>query len=119
MEIKVANKEAKYNIGFVRKLDKIYKIESKEGISFGMGLNLAVPQLMMGSIVTLVDVLACATGATEAQVEKYLEKYAEENEDFEEIFDGVMVGLKTSPMTKMTTNKVLNATAQAQTENQD
>lgn len=118
-------------VGFIRKLDEVYKAEYN-GIKFGMGLNLAATYLKQNSIPALVEVItAAAEGKPKrSEVDEAIEKFAEdafkenpETDAVEKLFDEVQEELGKHPLTKATMkkfNKVAKETeAKEATEKQE
>ena len=109
LEVQGVNQELKFNIGFIVRLDEIYKIE-QSGIEFSAGLQSAYPQLLMLSVSALLNVVKCALpkAVPDKEIKVAIENYAEENDGLEGLFDGVIAGLKESKITKATIGKLKN-----------
>lgn len=119
MKIKIAgqDRELTFNIGFVRKLDKIYYM-SQSGVEFGAGLTLAIPQLSLRNPSALSDVIRCAVGiqVSQQQADEAVEEYAQENDGLVTLFEIVEEGLKSSPVTKETYKRMKDTAEEAEKE---
>lgn len=109
MEIKVQGKlqELKFGVGFVRRLDKKY-FQEREGVEFGLGLNLAYPLLIAKNITALSDVISCALPGTVSvlTVDNSLDAYADEFGGLGTLFDEVLEGLENSNSLKDTVQAI-------------
>ena len=94
-------RELKFGIVFIRKLDDVYKVDYN-GIEFGMGLNMANIQLQQFNPTALVEVIhAAVRGVTsQKQVDEALENYAEENDGLGSLFDLVIEEMGKSAIVK-------------------
>jgi len=93
--------EIKFGIRFLRELDKKYFVESNN-VKYGQGLELKVPQILTGDILTLAEFLylgMCTEKSkpTQAQIDEFLD----ETEDIEALFDEVTEELKKQNATKL------------------
>lgn len=106
-EINGQAKEMKFGIGFIRSLDDVYKAEVN-GVSFGMGLNMAMIQLQQYSPSTLSEVIrAAAKGNPRLKdVDNAIEAYAEENDGLESLFEEVIEEVGKSAITKATLKRM-------------
>ena len=100
-------RELKFGIGFIRKLDDVYKAEVN-GFSFGMGLNMAMVQLEQYNPSALSEVIRAAIKGNVAlnAVDEAVEDYAEENDGLEELFEEVIENLGKSTTIKATLKKL-------------
>lgn len=80
-------RELKFGIGFIRKLDEIYTAE-QDGLEFGIGLIGATMQLRMKNPTALSDIIQAATvgSITQRQVDIAVEEYADENDGLNDLF---------------------------------
>lgn len=108
MEFKIGHKnyELKFGVKCVRELDKVYKID-REGLEFGMGVNLAFIQLQTKSISGLSDIIKAAISHIDSapninKVDEALEVYADENDGFSKLFDEIKEAMGKSPVMKET-----------------
>ena len=120
MKLTIAGKERelKFGIGFVRKLDEIYYMD-QSGIKFGAGLNLAIPQLSLESPTVLANVIRAAVkgNVSQQQVDEALEDYADEHDGLDGLFEFVDAGLKTSSITKGSYNRLMETMEEAEQTN--
>lgn len=95
--------ELKFNLGFIRDMDNLYKVE-QYGVEMGVGVSMGYQSLSMYSVRDLVKIIQFAAEGkpTAKAVEKAVEDFAEEHGELETLFDEVKNGLKNSPMTKTT-----------------
>lgn len=100
-------RELKFGIGFVRKLDDVYKVDYN-GIEFGMGLNMANIQLQQFNPTALSEVIqAAARGVTSRkQVDEALEDYAEKNGGLGDLFEQVIEEMGKSAIVKDSLERV-------------
>ncbi|MGT2683376.1 tail assembly chaperone [Streptococcus porci] len=101
--IKNTTKELVFGVGFIRRLDSKFKV-TREGLAFGVGLQMAYPQIVGGNVTVLSDVIAAAWPGTPSQdvVDRAVDSYAEANDGLKPLFDEVIESLKVSPQTKDT-----------------
>ncbi len=98
----------RFDIGFIRKLDGIYKTEvgGMVKMDMGSGLSSALAKLESKSPVGLSDIIysACKNQAVKpSQVDYAIELYAEENNgDLEPLFEEVINCLGESPLVQGT-----------------
>lgn len=111
MEIKVngKNRELLFNkIGFIRRLDEIYKAE-KGGIDFGFGVTFANVYLDQYSVPALANVIKCGLfkekKITLGDVDEAIEEIAE-NGELEQLFEDVKLELGKSEIVKLTLAKM-------------
>ena len=100
-EINGKERELKFGIGFIRKLDEVYKVDYN-GIEFGMGLNMANIQLQQFNPTALSEVIQAAVrGVTsQKQVDEALEVYAEENDGLGDLFEQIIEEMGKSAIVK-------------------
>ncbi|HFI0463822.1 TPA: tail assembly chaperone [Streptococcus suis] len=98
----------KFGIGFLFKLDEVYKAEH-EGMKLGAGIQLAYPSLLMMSVPALARIIHCAlpNGVSLGQVNEAIEEYADDHDGLEGLFDAVVEGLAKSNVIKDTINKLM------------
>ena len=108
-EINGKERELKFGIGFIRKLDEVYKVDYN-GIEFGMGLNMANVQLQQFNPTALSEVIQAAVrGVTsQKQVDEALENYAEENNGLGDLFEQVIEEMGKSTIVKDSLKRVEN-----------
>lgn len=97
--------ELRFDVGFIRRLDEVYKIENKsQGIQFGMGLMSANIYLKQFSPPALSDIIRCAIKPTPSQVtiDKFIEDYADKHGDLDQLFTDVSDALGKSNVCKAT-----------------
>ena len=111
MEFVINGKERqlKFGIGFIRKLDDVYKVDYN-GIEFGMGLNMANIQLQQFNPTALSEVIQVAVrGVTsQKQVDEALEVYAEENDGLGDLFEQIIEEMGKSAIVKDSLKRVEN-----------
>jgi len=102
-------RELKFGIGFIRKLDDVYKVDYN-GIEFGMGLNMANIQLQQFNPTALSEVIQAAVrGVTsQKQVDEALEDYAEENDGLGDLFEQIIEEMGKSAIVKDSLKRVEN-----------
>src|SRR5690625_7479443 len=100
-------RELKFGIGFIRKLDDVYKVDYN-GIEFGMGLNMANIQLQQFNPTALSEVIQAAVrGVTsQKQVDEALEDYAEENDGLGDLFEQIIEEMGKSAIVKDSLKRV-------------
>ena len=108
-------RELKFGIGFIRKLDDVYKVDYN-GIEFGMGLNMANIQLQQFNPKALVEVIhAAVRGVTsQKQVDEAVEDYADENDGLGELFELIMEEMGKSAIVKDSLTRAQNLAEQAE-----
>ena len=108
-------RELKFGIGFIRKLDDVYKVDYN-GIAFGMGLNMANIQLQQFNPTALSEVIQAAVkGVTsQKQVDEALEEYADENDGLGDLFEQVIEEMGKSAIVKDSLTRAENLTEQNQ-----
>ena len=94
-------RELKFGIGFIRKLDEIYKVDYN-GIEFGMGLNMANVQLQQYNPSALSDVICAAAkgNVSQRQVDEAIEEYADENDGLGDLFESIIEEMGKSTIVK-------------------
>lgn len=110
LRIKNKEKELKYNIGFIRRLDEIHSVEVDVlgvEMQFGVGLVSANVQLGQYSPTILSDIIRAAAECTQAEADKAIEDYAEKEGSLEKLFKEVSSELKKSPVVKTTLKKMM------------
>lgn len=120
MELTIKNKvyEFKFNMKFMREVNKKYAKTIDEGIKKNIGLNYAIAGILDRDVETLVDVLysSCVTEPriTKAQIDEYID---EECEDIDVLFEEIEAGLSKANATKGAIKMMKKALAeQAQTK---
>ena len=108
-------RELKFGIGFIRKLDDVYKVDYN-GIEFGMGLNMANIQLQQFNPTALVEVIhAAVRGVTsQKQVDEAVEDYADENDGLGELFELIMEEMGKSAIVKDSLKRATSLAEQAE-----
>lgn len=108
MEFKIGHKnyELKFGIKCVRELDKVYKID-RDGLEFGMGVNLSFVQLETKSVTGLSNIIKAAISHINSapninKVDEALEVYADENDGLSKLFDEIKEAMGKSPVMKET-----------------
>lgn len=104
MVLTIGDKEYEVNFGirFVRELDKKYFTTDANGVKWGMGLEIMLPQILMANdALILSEVLYMGTCTlkcrpTPADVDTFID----ECEDIEALFDEVIEELKKQNATK-------------------
>lgn len=96
-------RELVFGIGFVRKLDNLYRAEI-EGIEFGVGVAVAQLHLSQRNPAALADIIhsAIKRGSTTQAVDSFVEDYAEEHDGLETLFEDVQEALGKSSVVKST-----------------
>lgn len=117
MELIINDKayEFKFGIGFVKQLDEKYSL-TQNGLTFGIGLETLIPNLLTGSVIALSECLYLANKTESPRVSaSALDSYIEdENTDIEELFDKVVDELKKSNATKLKARTLLDQLNQPQ-----
>jgi len=95
--------ELKFNIGFIRALNKVYTADMN-GISFGMGLNMANVQLQQYDPSGLTEVIRAALkGKFKLEtIDEAVELYAEENDGLGGLFEAIIEEMGKSVVVKDT-----------------
>jgi len=125
MEFKIGKKnyQLKFGVKCVRELDKVYKID-REGLEFGMGVNLAFVQLQTKSITGLSNVIKAAISHVESapnidKVDAAVEAYAEENDGLNKLFDEILDEMGKSPVMKETLKDFQEKAKKEETKQED
>lgn len=112
MFLTVKGKEREFRfdkIGFIRRLDNIYKAE-KEGVEFGFGLVFADVHLESFSVPQLSQILKCASvdkNVSVSDIDEAIEQMVEEDEDaLERLFEGVQEEMGKSGVIKAVRKKM-------------
>ena len=102
-EIKGKDYELKFGIGFIRKLDEVYKADYS-GIEFGMGLTMATIQLQQYNPAGLSEVIRAAVKGNVrlSAVDEAIEDYADEHDGLESLFEEINSELGKSTVVKDT-----------------
>lgn len=108
-EINGKERELKFGIGFIRKLDEVYKAEVS-GVSFGMGLNMANVHLQQFNPSALSEVIHAAVKGNVSlkQVDDAVEEYADEHGGLGNLFDEVLSEMGKSTIVKDSLKRVQN-----------
>lgn len=112
MELTINNKvyEFKFNMKFMRDVNKRYAKEIDKGVKKNIGLNYIVAGILDRDIETLVDVLytSCTTEPriTKPEIDAFID---DECEDIEAVFDQVKEGFLSANATKSATMMMLKA----------
>lgn len=114
MEITIGGKERelRFGVGFVRKLDDVYRANVK-GIEFGAGLVIANMQLAQMNPATLSDVIQAAVSGkkvTTRQVDVFVDDYAEEHGGLKSLFEEIEEEMGKSLVVKDTLKQTGEAT---------
>lgn len=115
MELTIKNKvyEFKFNMKFMREVNKRYSKEVDKGIKKNIGLNYIVAGIIDRDIESLVDVLytSCVTDPriTKAQIDEYID---DECDDIEALFEEVKAGFLKANATRSATMIMLKALEQ-------
>jgi len=109
MDVKGESREIRFDkIGFIRRLDEIYKAE-KSGIDFGFGIMLANVYLEQFSIPALANVIKCGLfkekGVSLQHVDEAIETISDEG-NLEELFVLVDEALGKSQLVAVTLKKM-------------
>ena len=101
--------ELNFGVGFLRELDKKYFV-TRNGEKFGASMDLKIPLLLTGDIVTLSDILYAGMHALKSRPNQSdIDKYIDEVEDVEAFLEEVFDELKKSNATKMQVTRILAA----------
>ena len=106
MKFTIAGKEyeLKFGLKFIRELDKVYTVDY-QGMSFGMGINLAFMNLNQYNPTALVNVIHASLSHEEVrvnQVEEAIEDYADKNNGLGQLFNDVLEEMGKSAVVKDT-----------------
>lgn len=98
----------RFGIGFVRYLDGKASVK-QDGVTFGIGLETLLPNLLSKNTVTLVDCLIAANRTEKITVtQDILDKYIDDDStDIDQVFEDVIEELKKSNASKLKTAKIL------------
>ena len=98
----------RFGIGFVRYLDGKASVK-QDGVTFGVGLETLLPNLLSKNTVTLVDCLIAANRTEKITVTKdILDKYIDDDStDIDQVFEDVIEELKKSNASKLKTAKII------------
>lgn len=119
MELKINdhNVALVFGMAFVRELNHLAGVATKEGINLGMALQTTIPSLIGADPVAIANVIYAATAhvktgrPTQEDVDAYLEN---EVEDWDKLAEKLVAELEKSNVTK----RPLQAMKAAATENQ-
>lgn len=93
--------ELNFGIRFVRELDKKHNIVADGGKQIGMGLEELIPQLILGSIDALEEIIYTAMwGEKKKPTHDEMDDYMDSVEDIDSLFENVMNELKNQNATK-------------------
>ena len=94
--------ELKFGIRFVRELDKRYFTTGQNGYKFGIGVEIKIPMLLTGDVVTLAEFIHLGTVSEKKRPSvQEIDEFVDNAEDIETIFDEVIEELKKQNATKM------------------
>ncbi len=98
----------RFGIGFVRYLDGKTSVK-QDGVTFGVGLETLLPNLLSKNTVTLVDCLIAANRTEKITVtQDILDKYIDDDStDIDQVFEDVIEELKKSNASKLKTAKII------------
>ncbi|RGG96339.1 hypothetical protein DWW67_03135 [Coprobacillus sp. AF16-47] len=98
----------RFGIGFVRYLDGKASVK-QDGVTFGIGLETLLPNLLSKNTVTLVDCLIAANRTEKITVtQDILDKYIDDDStDIDQVFEDVIEELKKSNASKLKTAKII------------
>lgn len=98
----------RFGIGFVRYLDGKASVK-QDGVTFGVGLETLLPNLLSKNTVTLVDCLIAANRTEKITVtQDILDKYIDDDStDIDQVFEDVIEELKKSNASKLKTAKII------------
>lgn len=98
----------RFGIGFVRYLDGKASVK-QDGVTFGVGLETLLPNLLSKNTVTLVDCLIAANRTEKISVtQDILDKYIDDDStDIDQVFEDVIEELKKSNASKLKTAKII------------
>ena len=99
----------RFGIGFVRYLDGKASVK-QDGVTFGVGLETLLPNLLSKNTVTLVDCLIAANRTEKITVtQDILDKYIDDDStDIDQVFEDVIEELKKSNASKLKTAKIIS-----------
>ena len=103
MELKINGevKEFIFGIKFIRELDKKFFIDNN-GMKFGAGLSIGLPQLYSGNSAVLSDVLYAATTTEKKRPSlSDLDDYIDGCKDIESLFESVLEEIESSNAGKL------------------
>ena len=104
MVLTIGDKEYEVNFGirFVRELDKKYFTTDANGVKWGMGLEIMLPQILMANdALILSEVLYMGTCTLKSRpTPADVDTFIDECEDIEALFDEVIEELKKQNATK-------------------
>lgn len=108
MEFKIGKKkyQLKFGLKCIRSLDKVYKID-REGLQFGMGVNLAFVQLQTQNVSGLSNIIKAAISHVDDapnidKVDEAVEDYAEEHGNLGKLFAEIQEEMGKSAVMKET-----------------
>ena len=100
MTLDINGKECELNfgIGFIRDLDKMYFVQSKSGMKFGNGLEIKIPLLLVGEVVTLAEFIHMGTARMDKRRPSMqeIDEFIDRAEDIDAVFSEVIDELKKS-----------------------
>lgn len=100
MTLDINGKECELNfgIGFIRDLDKKYFVQSKSGMKFGNGLEIKIPLLLVGDVVTLAEFIQMGTARMDKRRPSMqeIDDFIDGAEDIDAVFSEVIDELKKS-----------------------
>lgn len=100
MTLDINGKECELNfgIGFIRDLDKMYFVQSKSGMKFGNGLEIKIPLLLVGDVVTLAEFIHMGTARMDKRRPSMqeIDEFIDRAEDIDAVFSEVIDELKKS-----------------------
>lgn len=100
MTLDINGKECELNfgIGFIRDLDKKYFVQSKSGMKFGNGLEIKVPLLLVGDVVTLAEFIHMGAARMDKRRPSMqeIDDFVDGVEDIDAVFSEVIDELKKS-----------------------
>lgn len=109
MEFVISGKERelKFGIGFVRKLDENYTA-SHDGLEFGMGLMGSMMQLRLKNPTVLTNIIHAAVvgNVTQRQVDVAIEEYADENDGLGQLYEDLEEEMGKSSVVKDSLNNL-------------
>ncbi len=90
--------ELNFGIGFIRDLDKKYFVQSKSGMKFGNGLEIKIPLLLVGDVVTLAEFIHMGTSRMDKHRPNMqeIDDFIDGAEDIDAVFSEVIDELKKS-----------------------
>lgn len=104
MELKINGKDTQliFGMAFIRELNKLAGVSTKEGINLGMALQTTIPSLIGADPVAISNTIYAGTAhikhgrPTQADVDAYLET---EVENWQKLVDALVDALKESNVT--------------------